>query len=125
MKLLYVKYDSVVNMSNGEECEICFYTITNGQPYCKINNRRENGVYHMECVEAWLQRSNNGFHVQEAIISYSMFQNDELIETIKVDTNRYGENFRLINNNTITSSNENENTSTPSSSDKACCCVLF
>lgn len=72
-----------------EECVICFNKLEHDQPYCKIDNKRENGNYHVECLEQWLQKSNNGLYTRDKIISYSIYHNSELIESIKVRQDLY------------------------------------
>ena len=70
---------------DGPECVICYKKIGDF-PYAIINKKGENGKYHIECLEQWLRISHNkGVLTQDATESYSLYQNDQLIETININ----------------------------------------
>lgn len=70
---------------NSLECIICFYNITPDQPYSMINNKYEKYKCHVECLERWINKSHNGLCTQNEIKSYSIYQQGNLIETVRVE----------------------------------------
>ncbi|QKF94203.1 zinc finger protein RING/FYVE/PHD-type protein [Fadolivirus algeromassiliense] len=111
-------------------CEICFYKVDDDQPYCKIDNKRENGKYHIECLERWLQKSNNGLHTQDKIISYSVYHGTELIETIKVDQKLYNNGYSQliatqVEDNAIRYAPITRTNNTMQNQNQLCCCALI
>ena len=51
----------------------------NDQPYSIIERCSEKGKFHVQCLEQWLQKSNNGIFTQDKIETYSIYQNNILI----------------------------------------------
>lgn len=79
------------------ECEICLDELSNDQPYAKIDNKSESGKYHVECLERWLRRCNNGLHTQDRIMSYSIYHCNQIIETVKVTDNPFNGLYYIDN----------------------------
>ena len=70
---------------DGPECVICLKKIGDF-PYAMIDQESLSGRYHIECLEQWLSTSHNkGVLTQNATESYSLYQNDQLIETININ----------------------------------------
>lgn len=70
---------------DGPECVICLKKIGDF-PYAMIDQESVSGRYHIECLEQWLSTSHNkGVLTQNATESYSLYQNDQLIETININ----------------------------------------
>ena len=74
------------------ECIICFYKISDDQPYSMLDTKYEKGKYHTECLERWINKSHNGILTQETITSYSIYHKNKVIETIGVTTDDHIEN---------------------------------
>lgn len=111
------------------ECEICSENLLIDQPFAKIDDTAEQGMYHVECLEKWLNQSNNGLHTQNKITSYSIYHNNELIEQHKINGQdyivniselSYTENQDLLNNNNNAPNVENINRI--EAHDDDCCC---
>lgn len=68
------------------KCPICFNKFTNSQPFAMIDNTSEKGKYCIECIEKWLDISHNGLLTQDKVLSYSIYHENTLIETIPVST---------------------------------------
>jgi hypothetical protein len=69
-----------------EECVICQTPIDN-KTYAFINNDHERGVYHINCLTEWLERTNTGILSEDKITSYLVFDNGTVREvTIADDT---------------------------------------
>lgn len=63
-----------------EECCICYNDIELNKEYAIINNDIEKGIYHVHCLENWIQTSNNGILTQDKITSYIIFNGDSARE---------------------------------------------
>jgi hypothetical protein len=75
------------SLEEENECPICYHLLTADQPYAMIDNTGEKGMYHIECLEKWLEKSKNGLITNNLITSYSVYHEGELIETKMVTTN--------------------------------------
>ena len=73
--------------SHEPECLICSHPLCEDQPYAMINNNNEKGKYHIECLERWLETSNNGLLTQDKIMSYNIYHNNNLIEQKNIISN--------------------------------------
>ena len=117
---------------NDKECIICFYIIADDQPYCMINNKNERAKLHVECLEQWINKSQNGLYTQDEIKSYSIYQMDRLIETIIIpqnyvnDTTNMNDNIPLLHidkKRTKKAINENDHVSRNSGCEN--CCIII
>lgn len=55
------------------ECHICYEPILN-QPYAKIDNVNEVGIYHVNCLENWIRVGNRaGIISRDKITSYTIY----------------------------------------------------
>lgn len=74
------------NDSNSEdsikECNICLCQIDKSLPYTMIDNDGEKGKYHPDCLKKWVKTNDHGLLTQSKIESYSIYQDNTLIETI-------------------------------------------
>ena len=64
-------------------CIICYYSIYE-TPYCMLNSPHEVGKYHVECLEKWLTYNNIGILSQKPVLTYSIYHEDILLETINI-----------------------------------------
>lgn len=65
-----------------DECIICFENVDKNEPYVIINNESDKNLrFHGECIKKWLDKSNKCMFSDEPIKSYSVYCNDEIIET--------------------------------------------
>jgi hypothetical protein len=72
----------ITDSPEGPECVICMKKL-NDYPYAVINKKGESGIYHVECLEQWLNKSHNrGVLQEEETELYSIYHNDQLIESI-------------------------------------------
>lgn len=68
------------------ECNICFNQINKyNMYYAKIDNPDERGVYHLHCLQKWLDTSNNGIMTQNKIIAYHIYISDDKVLTINIE----------------------------------------
>lgn len=74
--------------SFGEECYICFIKIKDDTPYASIDNEKDIKC-HPECLEQWINKANKCLITDEKIQSYSIYHNNSLIETIKVNSDQH------------------------------------
>ena len=74
----------MLNLPYDQECIICTHEIYIEQPYAMIDNQNEKGKYHVECLEQWVSKNNNGILTQDKIISYSIYQKNGVITTINI-----------------------------------------
>ena len=76
-------------------CAICTSRI-NGNIYTMIDNQNEKGKYHINCLEKWISRSKNGILTREEIESYSIYNNDIIIDTINFKKKNVSQNQIIL-----------------------------
>ncbi len=80
------------------ECNICFNQIDKyNTHYAKIDNPDERGVYHLHCLQKWLETSNNGIMTQNKITAYHIYIHDDKVSTVYVE-NKVQPSAPIINN---------------------------
>lgn len=60
-----------------ETCVICYEDLNN-QLYVTISGEGENNKYHFDCIEKWLDTSNNGILVQKPIEYINIHINEDM-----------------------------------------------
>lgn len=94
-----------MNLSDSPEepdkivCIICYNKINSGDMYAIIDNKHEKGKYHVNCLEKWLEKSNHGLLSQDEIKSYSVYDNDQIIQTNIINNMKPIQNKNENNNN--------------------------
>lgn len=65
-----------------DECVICLENIDKNEPYVIIDNECDKNLkFHGQCIKKWLDKNNKCMFSDEPIKSYSVYCNDEIIET--------------------------------------------
>ena len=101
-------------MSNNDiECPICLGVLYDS-PYAKIDNNKEQGNYHIECLEGWFNRCQRGILCQDRVQSYSIYHDNILLEKIILPSPR---------NNTNNINNQNNQTRRNRTNDDVECCL--
>ncbi len=99
------------------ECPICL-TIIGEDEYAIIDNTAETGHYHINCLNQWTKTSNHGILSQFPIETYTIYNNDNIVKTVNVNTiynsisiyfNNLEDNLTNIGINYMTEEEEEEN----------------
>ena len=105
-------------MSNNDiECSICLGVLYDS-PYAKIDNNKEQGKYHTECLEGWLVRCQRGILCQDKVQSYSIYHDNILLEKIILSPSQ--NNINNQNNQNIQIRRERINDETD-----CCLCIIL
>ncbi len=70
--------------SSSDECLICFHKIQPNAPYAYPDGETIYRKSHPECLEEWYSKSNLGLITQKKIKTFSIYQNDILIDTVDI-----------------------------------------
>ncbi len=72
------------NIYKMTECIICLDDIGNDDEYAMIHNVGEKNIYHPKCLQTWTEHSLIGIITREPIKHYSIFKNEQHINTITI-----------------------------------------
>lgn len=73
------------SISDGEECPVCYHSISSGQPYAIIDGSPEGAKkYHPECLEEWFNKSDKGIMSREQVKTYTIDYGEEK-EVVKIE----------------------------------------
>lgn len=94
--------DNLTDSPDGPICSICYNKLSDS-PYAKIDDPGEVGKFHIQCLEQWMQKSDRGIIVDKKITSYSVYHEDQLIETRINNTTRKNDqqNITIDENNML------------------------
>lgn len=102
------------------ECPICL-GILDESPYARIDNIKEQGEYHVECLEGWIQRTHRGIFCQDRVESYSIYHQSILVERIILSSS-----YNNINNqNHLTNSTRNNRSNNNDDVVDCCLCTII